>query len=169
MTTGGATAGRDGPRVVTKLPDRGTVLVRSDAPPAVPTDRCVDVRPGPVATFDGDRLRLSLSVSRGDERRRFGRHELPAVERAVASFLAEDARGGGPTASDRSPELVRFGDRAACRNCLPAQAVAAIERRLGAVARRRSGALLTWTTGYPRRVDHDSYDVVVDGQPDRSS
>ena len=175
MTTGGGSdewggsAGRGEARVLTKLPDRGTVLVRSDGPPAVPTNRCVDVRPGPFATFDGDRLRLSLSVRRGDELGRFGRHELPAVERAVASFLAGDPAGGGSLAGEPGPEVVRFGDRAACRNCLPAPAVAAIERRLGAVARRRAGALLTWTSEAPRRVDYRTYDVVVDGPPGRST
>ena len=167
MTTGGEAAGRDGPRVVTKLPDRGTVLVGSDAPPAVPTDRFVNVRPGPVATFDGDRLRLSLSVRRGDDRRRFGRHELPAVERAVASLLAESAADGRPPANDRGPEVVRFGDRSAFRAVLSTPAAVMIERRLGAVARRRSGTLLTWTTDAPRAADYRTYDVVLDGPRSR--
>ena len=145
---------------VTKLPARGTVLVGARAPPEVPTERCVDVRPGPVATFDGDRLELSLTVVRGDERRRFTRHELPALERTVASLLVDAGRAA---ARDRVPEVVRFGDRAACRNVLPSPAVTTIERRLGAVACQLSGTLLTWTSAGPGSADYRTYDVVIDG------
>ena len=161
MTTEDGPAAPDG-LAVTKLPARGTVLVRSRAPPEVPTDRCVDVRPGSFATFDGDRLEMSLSVVYGSERRRFGRGELPAVEHAVASLLVDAGRAG---ADDRDPEVVRFGDRAACRTLLPRPAAAAIERRLFAVASRRAGTLLTWTSRKPRAVDYRTYDVVLDGPP----
>ena len=148
--------------MVTTLPGRGTVLVRSPAPPEVPTDRCVDVRLGPVVTFDGDHLGMSLAVVRGSERRRVERRDLRALERAVASLLV-DAR---LTATDqRNPEVVRFGDRAACRSLLPPPAATAVERQLFAVASRRSGTLLTWTSTAPRPADYRTYDVVLDGPP----
>lgn len=161
MPTGDGSGAPDGV-AVTKLPARGTVLVGSRAPPEVPTERCVDVRPGPVATFDGDRLEMSLSVLCGDDRRRFGRRELAAVERAVASLLVDAGRAA---AGNPGPEVVRFGDRAACQSLLPTPAATAIERRLFAVASRRSGTLLTWTSAAPRAGDYRTYDVVLDGPP----
>lgn len=174
MTTEDGPAGRSArSTTVTTLPSGGRVLVRSAGVPAVPTERCVDVRPGPFATFDGDRLRSPVSVSGEDGRRRFARDELPAMEDAVVAFL----RDGGPTPGDeRDPTdagghagaVVRFGDRAACRRSLPDAAVETLERRLGVAAGRGGAALLTWTTAPPRPVDYGTYDVVLDPAPTRS-
>lgn len=129
--------------VMTKLPDRGSMLVRASAPPAVPTGRCVDVRPGPFATFDGDRFQFSLSVRAGERRRQFDRWELPAIGEAVAASLRDIG-----TADDQvtEPAVVRFGDRAALRRLLPTASVDAIERQLAAAVARESGVLLAWSS-----------------------
>lgn len=117
MTTEDGPSVPDGrARVVTRLPSRGSVLVRSPSTPVVPGWRCVDVRPGPFATFDGDRFRSSLSVRSGGEHRRFDRWELAAVEDAIAAFLGDgepaDGKDSPPTASsDRDPPPVDTDDR----------------------------------------------------------
>lgn len=133
-------------RVLTTVPRPGAVLVASVEAPAVPGHRCVDVRPGPVATFDGDRIVLPLTVRCGDVRRRFARHEIPALEEAVSSLLRRDGAA------------VRFGDRAACRRVLP---TAAVERRLAAAARREGETLVTWTSEEPDATAPERYDVVL--------
>lgn len=150
MTTEGWLGGQCGRgRALTKLPAPGAVLVRSPAPPSMAVETAVDVRPGPAATFDGDRLRLPLQVTDGEVRRRFGRSELAAVEETVADLL----RASGSVA-------VRFGDRAACRRVLPTASLGAIERRLLGATRREGATLVTWTSERPR--DRSRYDAVIE-------
>ena len=169
-------------REVTTLPDRGTVLLRSAGPPRVPAGRRVDVRPGAFATFDGDRFRMALTVTAGEERRRFERSDVAEIEDAVVSALrrSEPSGSGGRRADVRSANdratgergsdaagrderaVLRFGDRAACRRMLPDPSVDAIERRLVAAARRGAATLVTWTTGDARPEDGRTYDVVLD-------
>ena len=173
MTTGDRPAFQDRrAREVTRLPDRGAVLVRSAGPPRVPADRCVDVRPGPFATFDGERFRTSLTMSVGDRRRRFAMSALPAVEDAVVAALGgEGSSGAGghepETAGGEHRAVLRYGDRAACRRTLPDPAAEAIERRLAAAADRASSTLVTWTTGDPLPGDGRRYDVVLDAPTGR--
>lgn len=138
--------GRGG-RVLTTVPRPGAVLVTCPEAPTVAGRRSVDVVPGPVATFDGDRVALPLHVRCGDRRRRFARHELADVEALVTALLRRDG-----------PAVVRFGDRAACRRVLP---TAALERRLGAAARRAGETLVTWTSEAPLARSPGLYDAVL--------
>ena len=142
----------DGTVTLTRLPRPGWVLVSSPTTPAVPRGRCVDVRPGAAATFDGDRVWMPLLVTGAGERHRLDRSELPALEDVVLGLL-ETGR----------VDTVRFGDRAAYRRALSAAAVRAIERRLLSAARRTRATLLTWTGHVPRNEDYRRYDVVVQG------
>lgn len=152
MTTEGARRPGGGERpVLVDVPSAGRVLVRSTRPPEVPDDRCVDVRPGGVATFDGDRVRLSLWVSDGDTRVPVAWTDLDGLEAAVTASLRE---GGGS---------IRFGGRDACRSALGTAAVEAVECRLGDIARRRDATLVSWTVAAPRDGDYRTYDVVLDG------
>lgn len=125
------------------------VLIRSPVPPALPAIDCVDVRPGATATFDGERIRLSISVRAGDRRHAVDWRDVGALESTVARFLP------GRTA------VVRFGDRSACRAALGSGRVAAVERRLLSTVRDERAALVTWTGGAPRDADYRTYDAVV--------
>lgn len=150
MTTGRWPGGRgERGRALTKLPASGAILVRSSTPPAVAVDAHVDVRPGPAATFDGDRVRLRFRVSDGEVRHRFGRDEPAAIEEAIEGLLRE-----------ADSAAVRFGDRATCRRVLPRASLEAIERRLLAAARKGGGTLVAWTAERPR--ERSRYDVVID-------
>lgn len=133
-------------------PDPGAraVLVRSRAPPELPALECVDVRPGPAAVFDGDRVRLSLSVAAGARRARVGWHDFAELEAALTRCLPPGASAA-----------VRFGDRSACRAALGPARVAAVERRLVSTARRERVALVTWTGAPPHADDYRTYDAVV--------
>lgn len=131
-------------------PDR-RVLVCSAAGPPVGAERCVDVRPGVVATFDGDRVRLPLVVSGPEHRVRVAWIDHQGLDDAVSSKLAADPA-----------EVVRFGDRSACRRLLGRVNTASVERRLAATARRAGAALVTWTARPRSDVDCQPYDVVVE-------
>lgn len=148
MTTG------DDPPAADPFP--ATVLVRDDAPPTVFGYRCVDVRPGTLATFDGDRVSLPLTVRTGARETRVSWRDVDGLEHAVADYL------GGP-----KPTILRFGDRAACRAALGSAGVGTIERRLAATARAGRAVLLTWTTADGDR-DVRGYDAVVGAPAVRS-
>ena len=135
--------------LLTTVPRPGTVLLRSPSPPEVAVERCVDVRPGAAATFDGDRLWLPIQVRHDGERQRFERHELPSVGAAVARVLRRDGAAA-----------IRFGDRSTCRRLLPAPVLEAIERRLAGIARREGETLVTWSAGPVGEVEPGRYDVV---------
>lgn len=133
-------------------PPAGTTLVHSSNPPGAPSDGWVDVRPGLVATFDGDRVRLPLVVAAGRHRTAVGWTAGAELEATVATALRRT-----------DTAAVRFGDRHACRTAVGAAGVAAIERRLAAVARREWASLITWTGASPREGDYRTYDTVVEG------
>lgn len=148
MTTGGqppdGAMSDDGPRYP------GAVLVRSPAPPEVPSERCVDVRPGSVAAFDGAHVRLSLWVTDGRRRAPVGWRDRSALVRFVTAALQ------GTTGA-----TVRFGDRALCRRVLGPAGVGAVERRLAAAARDHGATLVTWTAAPGGRGER-AYDRVLD-------
>lgn len=127
------------------------ILVRTSVPLPPPTDRCVDVRPGAVASFDGDRIRLALAVTHRESRATVDWADSPALEATLASAL----RGGTTT--------LRFGDRRAVRTALGAARADALERRLGTTATDLGATLVVWTSAARREGDHHSYDLVVDG------
>lgn len=130
-------------------PVPATILLHTSTPPEINVDQRVDVRPGAVATFDGDRVRLTLVVTAGDRRARIGWRDVGGLERAISARL------------DRAvPAVVRFGDRAACRTALGAAGVGALERRLAAAARAGGAALVTWTSETAHDRDGRTYDVV---------
>lgn len=136
-------------------PVDAAVLACATAPPAVPAEPVVDVRPGHVATFDGDRHRLPLRVGRGADARVVGATAPAALEVAVASRLAP----GG---------VVRFGDRRTCRRLLPRLSADAVERRLARVAAEAEATLLTWTSGRPGPADRRRY-ANVPASPQREA
>ncbi|MFB6354744.1 MAG: hypothetical protein ABEJ92_11750 [Halobacteriales archaeon] len=147
MTTDGDSAGDPFP---------ATVLVQCTDPPSVFGYRCVDVRPGTLATFDGDRVSLPLTVRTESRRTRVSWRDVDGLERAVAGYLV----GSEPT-------VLRFGDRAACRAALGPAGVGTIERRLAATARAGRAALLTWTTAEGDR-EVRGYDAVIGAPAVRS-
>jgi hypothetical protein len=126
------------------------VLIRSPAPPELPAIECIDIRPGAAATFDGDRVQLSLSVRAEDHRRCIGWRDFAALETALTRVLPLE-----------SAAVVRFGDRSACRAALGPDRVAAVERQLVATVRREGAVLVTWTGAPPRDADYRVYDAVV--------
>lgn len=127
------------------------MLVCSAAPP-LGAERCVDVRPGAVATFDGTRVRLPLTVSTPGRRVQVAWIDHHGLDDAVSSMLAAETAG-----------VVRFGDRAACRRLLGRANTATVERRLAATARAAAATLVSWTDRPRSEVDGRSYDVVVEG------
>lgn len=127
------------------------VLVCAAGRPPDGTGRTVDVRPGTVATFDGDRLRLPLTVAGADRRTRVAWIDRTGLDAAVSAMLEAESAG-----------VVRFGDRSVCRRLLGPDTTAAVERRLAATARAAGARFITWTTRHRREVDSTSYDVVVD-------
>lgn len=134
------------------LPAAGQILVRSDTPPAVPSEQYIDVRTGGVATFDGERVRLPLWISDGRDRVSIDWSELGKLDATVAGRL----RGG-------TVEVIRFGGRASCRLAVGSAGVASIERRLAETARDARATLVTWTVAAPRDGDYRTYDEVLDG------
>jgi hypothetical protein len=128
------------------------VLVCSAAAPPLGAEGCVDVRPGAVATFDGDRVRLPLAVSTPGHRVRVAWIDHRGLDDAVSRMLAAD-----------TAEVVRFGDRAACRGLLGRANTATVERRLAATARAAAATLVSWTDRPRSEVDSRPYDVVVEG------
>lgn len=111
----------------------------------------MDVRPGHAATFDGDRVRLPLSVTGAGRRRRIAWIDRRGLDVTVTSMLGPDTAG-----------VVRFGDRSVCRRLLGRVNTASVERRLAATARAAGALLVTWTDRPRREVDSTWYDVVVD-------
>lgn len=134
--------------------DRGghRVLVCSAAAPPLGAERCVDVCPEAVATFDGDRVRLPLTVSTPGRRVQVAWIDHHGLDDAVSSMLATGTAG-----------VVRFGDRAACRRLLGRANTATVERRLASTARAAAATLVSWTDRPRSEVDSGPYDVVVEG------
>lgn len=126
------------------------VLIVAPEPPELPSLDCVDVRPGPVAAFDGDRVGLSLTVVAEGVHRKIRWSALAELDATVARALPS-----GPDA------VIRFGDRAACRSVLGDARLATVERQLVAVARREGATLVTWTGAPPRDTDVQAYDTVI--------
>lgn len=145
-----------GPTLPVSALDRTRVLVRASSPPPLPTDRCVDVRPGAHAAFDGDRVRLALAVTRGPVRERVDWADPTGLEAAVTAALRP-----------RRGAAVRYGDRVAIQTALGTGQARAIVRQLGAVADAHEATLVTWTSGSPRPADRRAYDLVVDGTGSR--
>ena len=137
-------------RVVTTLPDGGSVLVRSEAPPVVPGTTPVDVRPGAAAVCDGDRIRADVWVHHGGTVRRFDTSAPSAIADAVAEAIATHSAG-----------VVRFGDTETWRRSLPAASVDVLRRRVAAAAAGAGATFLAWTAAAPRAVDPLHYDVVL--------
>lgn len=128
-------------RPTASRPDRPTPAHRrSTEPPPVGDAPVIDVRPGAAASFDGDRVRLTLWVVGGGRRSRVPWARLAELEATVTAEL-----GRGPAT------VVRFGDRAACRAALGPAGVAAVERRLAAAARAAGARLVTWSGDPPSR------------------
>ena len=127
------------------------VLVRGRRAPARAAEACVDVRPHGVATYDGDRIRLSLLVSVGDRGARLSWIDRPAIDGTVGSMIDW---------ADAS--FVRFGDRAHVDHALEPAGAAVLERVLAAAANRAGVPLVSWTVEAPPAVDTGPYDLVVD-------
>lgn len=145
----------DAERASATTSNRPRVLVRTSTPPR-PTDRYVDVRPGGSAAFDGDRVRLALSVWHGGSSTRVDWADRAAIETVLGSAIGSEA----------SP-VVRFGDRRAVRAALGMAHAETLERWLGTVAAEHGATLLVWTSATRRPGDHRSYDLVVDGTESR--
>lgn len=138
--------------MTTAWPSEKAVLVRAPTAPDV-DGVAVDVRPGPVTTFDGDRPRGVLVVAapaRG-VRETHPRDGVPDVVAAARRLLLE-----------HDGEVLRLGNRACLWEFRPESTVRAIERRLADVARSGGATLVTWTDREPRQDDAAVYDAVVE-------
>jgi len=130
--------------------DRWRFLVRSSRSPRVPTEGCVDVRPGVAATYDGGRVKLPLVVTGAGQRIR-----IDWIDRVELDATVRDLVGTS------QPGYVRFADRASCSHTIGPENTAAIERHLATTAAKAEVPFVTWTAVTDGDVDQTRYDVVL--------
>ena len=133
------------------MPRPRAVLVVASVRPEVVDGPCVDVAPGRLATFDGDRLSAPVHVACGDDRRTFERTDHAGVTAAVSESVRT-----------KRARTVRFGNRAVFHRFGPTSSLRSLERRLAEVADREGATLLAWTDAGVPDAHGGVYDVVVE-------